>query len=326
MEYPTVRPRRLRRTAALRALFSETTLDRGDLILPLFVHEQNGSEPVTGMPGVKRHDLDGLAAEVEQAAELGLGGVLLFGIPNSKDAIGSSSRDESGIVQRALARARSEVGDQLVLIADTCLCAYTDHGHCGLLDSEGRVDNDASLEPLALTALSQALAGADMVAPSDMMDGRVAAIRQVLESAGQPNTGILSYAVKHASAFYGPFRSAAGSSPSEGDRRGYQMDPANSDEAVIEAQLDLSEGADALIVKPAMPSLDLIARVRAETLAPVSGYAVSGEYAMIESAAEAGLLDRREAVLESLLAIKRAGAGSIITYHASEAAKWLRDQ
>ena len=326
MEFPSSRPRRLRRTPALRSLFRETVLDPSDLILPVFVHERTGNEPVAGMPGVERVDLDGLAQIGEQAAEIGLGGLIIFGVAASKDPVGSSARDPQGVVQRGLQRVRSETADDLVLIADTCLCAYTDHGHCGLLDPTGEVDNDASLEPIAMTAVSQAAAGADIVAPSDMMDGRVGAIRTALDRDGFAQTAILSYAVKHASAFYGPFRQAAGSSPGEGDRRGYQMDPANSAEALREARLDVAEGADALIVKPAMPALDLIASVRAETGVPVCGYAVSGEYAMIESAAAAGLLDRREAVLESLTAIKRAGAGSIITYHASEAAQWLQDR
>lgn len=323
MEYPTSRPRRLRRTPALRALFRETALDAGDLIQPLFVHDREGRQPIAGMPGVERLDLDGLATSVLAAAEAGIGAVLLFGLPVTKDPQGSGAFDSDGIVQRALRRVRQEVGDGIVVIADTCLCAYTDHGHCGLLDESGSVDNDASLAPLAATAVSQAAAGADLVAPSDMMDGRVGAIRAELDRAGFTATGILSYAVKHASAFYGPFREAADSAPAAGDRRGYQMDPANGDEALREARLDIAEGADALIVKPALPSLDLISAVSRETGAPVSGYAVSGEYAMIESAAAAGLLDRQAAVLESLIAIRRAGAGTIITYHASEAAKWL---
>ena len=268
----------------------------------------------------------GAAAAAVTAVESGAGALLLFGIPNEKDPAGSSAFDSEGIVQRALRRVRQEVGDAIVLMADTCLCAYTDHGHCGVLDESGEVDNDASLGPLAATAVSQAAAGADLVAPSDMMDGRVGAIRAELDRAGFYQTGIVSYAVKHASAFYGPFREAADSAPTAGDRRGYQMDPANRDEALREARLDLGEGADALIVKPALPNLDLIAAVRQATGAPVSGYAVSGEYAMIEAAAAAGLIDRRQAVLESLTAIRRAGAGTIITYHASEVAKWLQNR
>ncbi len=328
MEFPIQRPRRLRRTPALRSLFRETAATPSDLVLPLFVHELQGNAAIDGMPGVERLDLDGVAKAASSAAEAGIGAVLLFGVPSGKDAIGSSAFAEDGIVQQALERVRSEVGDSLVLIADTCLCAYTDHGHCGLLAADGTVDNDSSLGPIAQTAVSQAKAGADIVAPSDMMDGRVAAIREALDDEGLTDTLIVSYAVKHASAFYGPFRAAAGSAPGAGpsDRRSYQMDPANSDEALREAFADLSEGADALIVKPALPSLDLIARVRAETAAHVWGYAVSGEYAMIESASANGSIDRRSAVLESLTAIKRAGAASIITYHAMEAAQWLRDR
>lgn len=326
MEFPIQRPRRLRRTEAMRRLFRETSLDASDLILPIFVHAAPGSAPVAGMPGVDRVDPAGAAAAAVEARDLGLGGVLIFGVPDSKDAEGSSAWDPDGPVQKALALMREQVGDELVLIADTCLCAYTDHGHCGLLADDGSVDNDASLGPIARTAVSQARAGADIVAPSDMMDGRVAAIREALDDEGFDQTAIVSYSVKHASAFYGPFRGAAGSAPAHGDRRGYQMDPANSDEAIREALLDLGEGADALIVKPAMPCLDLISRVTSETGATVWGYAVSGEYAMIESASANGSLDRRAAVLESLVAIRRAGAGSIITYHAREAAQWLRDR
>ena len=326
MAFPNSRPRRLRRTPALRALFAETTLHPGDLIAPIFVHEGSDVQPVVGMSGVSRLDFDSAAGFAEQAAEVGLGGILLFGVSSKKDAVGSSAKAADGVVQTALQRIRAEVGNQLVLMADTCLCAYMDHGHCGVLTDRGEVDNDATLPLLAATAVSQAQAGADIVAPSDMMDGRVAAIRAGLDAAGLPETAIMSYAVKHASAFYGPFRDAADSSPSQGDRRGYQMDPANSQEAIREAALDIGEGADALIVKPALPSLDLIHRVSSELGMPVSGYAVSGEYAMIESAAANGQLDRRAAVLESLTAIRRAGAGTVITYHALEAARWLQDQ
>lgn len=326
MQFPEARPRRLRRTKALRSLFRETSLEPADLILPLFVHDRPGSEAVAGMPGVERHDLEAVARIAGEAVGLGLGGVLLFGVEDAKDPEGSMASDPGGIAQRAIERVKSEAGDELVVIADTCLCAYTDHGHCGVLDAQGDVDNDASLEPIAATAVSQARAGADLVAPSDMMDGRVGAIRNALDEAGLERTGILSYAVKHASAFYGPFRAAAGSTPREGDRRGYQMDPANREEALREALMDAGEGADALIVKPAMPALDLIREVSDQTGLPVCGYAVSGEYAMIESAAAAGLLERREAILESLVAIRRAGAGTIITYHASEAATWLQNR
>ncbi|MEI7888678.1 MAG: porphobilinogen synthase [Actinomycetes bacterium] len=324
MSFPASRPRRLRRTSALRTLFRETTLAPADLIAPVFVHAGTGVEPLSGMPGVSRLDLDALAAFGAEAADAGLGGILLFGVPATKDPTGTSASADDGIVQQGLRRLRSESGTDLVLIADTCLCAYTDHGHCGVLNSAGDVDNDATLPLLAQTAVSQAAAGADIVAPSDMMDGRVGAIRSALDASGHTEMAVMSYAVKHASAFYGPFREAAGSSPQEGDRRGYQMDPANSGEALREAWLDVEEGADALIVKPAITNLDLIYQVSEECGLPVSGYAVSGEYAMIESAAAAGQLDRQGAVLESLTAIRRAGAGTIITYHALEAASWLR--
>ncbi len=316
----------MRRTEALRSLFRETNLAAHDLIAPVFVHEASGETPISGMPGVSRHDLDSVARVATEAAELGVGGLLVFGVPNSKDSEGGGAWAEDGVVQLALQRLKAEVGDRLVLIADTCLCAYTDHGHCGVLDADGSVNNDSTLPLLARTAVSQAQAGADIVAPSDMMDGRVAAIRAGLDGAGFETTAIMSYAVKHASAFYGPFREAADSAPGKGDRRGYQMDAANRDEALREALLDVEEGADALIVKPAMPALDLIRDVSAEVPIPVCGYAVSGEYAMIESAAEQGRLDRQAVVLESLTAIRRAGAKNVITYHAMEAAKWLGDQ
>ena len=326
MSFPEFRPRRLRRTAQLRDLFRETNLAPGDLIAQAFVHAGAANEPVEGMPGVDRFSLDGLARFANDAGDAGVGGLLLFGVSNRKNATGSPASAADGIVQTALDRLRGEVGDRLVLIADTCLCAYTDHGHCGVLAADGSVDNDATLPLLADAAVSQAQAGADIVAPSDMMDGRVGAIRAALDSEGHETTAVMSYAIKHASAFYGPFRSAANSSPSHGDRRGYQMDSGNREEALREARLDAAEGADALIVKPALPSLDLIRSVSENVSLPVSGYAVSGEYAMIESAAANGQLDRRAAILESLLAIRRAGAGTIITYHALEAARWLRDR
>jgi len=316
----------LRRTEALRSLFRETDLAPRDLIAPIFVHEIDGETPIEGMPGVSRLDLAGAAAFATEAAEAGVGGLLVFGVPQAKQDEGSGAWAEDGIVQEALKRLRSEVGDRLVLIADTCLCAYTAHGHCGVLNGDGNVDNDATLPLLAKAAVSQARAGADIVAPSDMMDGRVGAIRAALDDAELEGTAIMSYAVKHASAFYGPFREAADSAPGTGDRRGYQMDASNRDEALREAWLDVEEGADALIVKPAMPALDLVRDVSAEVPIPVCGYAVSGEYAMIESAAALGRLDRRAAVLESLTAIRRAGAKNVITYHAMEAAKWLSDQ
>jgi len=326
MSFPSARPRRLRRTEALRSLFRETNLAGQDLIAPLFVHTETGDKPISGMPGVSRHDLDGAARFALEAAEAGVGGLLLFGVPDAKDAQGSGAAADDGIVQTALQRLRTELGDRLVLVTDTCLCSYTDSGHCGVSDGEGNVDNDATLPLLAAAAVSQAQAGADIVAPSDMMDGRVGAIRTALDANGLTGTAIMSYAVKHASAFYGPFREAADSAPGKGDRRGYQMDAANRDEALREAWLDVEEGADALIVKPAMPALDLIRDVSSDVPIPVCGYAVSGEYAMIESAAAQGQLDRQAAVLESLTAIRRAGAKNVITYHATEASKWLGDR
>ncbi len=326
MSFPSARPRRLRRTEALRSLFRETNLAPQDLIAPIFVHGGSGEIPIAGMPGVSRLDLDSADRFADEAVSAGVGGLLVFGVTDSKDAEGSGAWADDGIVQQALRRLRDEFGDRLVLIADTCLCAYTDHGHCGVVSSDGHVDNDATLPLLTKTAVSQAAAGADIIAPSDMMDGRVGAIRAGLDTNGLSYAAIMSYAVKHASAFYGPFREAADSAPGKGDRRGYQMDAANAQEALREAWLDVEEGADALIVKPAMPALDLIRDVSAEVPIPVCGYAVSGEYAMIESAAEQGRLDRQAAVLESLTAIRRAGAKNVITYHATEAAKWLSDR
>jgi porphobilinogen synthase len=273
------------------------------------------------MPGIERLSISALVEEAGEVADAGVPAVLLFGIPARKDEIGSGAYDDEGIAQLAI-RALKEAHPELVVIADTCLCEYTSHGHCGLL-RDGRVDNDLSLELVAKTAVSQALAGADAVAPSDMMDGRVAAIREQLDHRGRTQTPIVSYAVKYASAFYGPFRDAAGSTPSAGDRRGYQMDPANVLEALREAQLDLDEGADMLIVKPALPYLDVVRRVKDETGAPLAAYHVSGEYSMLKAAAANGWLDERAAALETLTAIRRAGADVIVTYYAKEAAGWL---
>jgi porphobilinogen synthase len=324
MAFPQTRPRRLRRTAPLRGLVRETELHAGRLVLPLFVADGlEGSEPIAAMPGVSRH---GISAAVEQAAAAhshGLPAVLLFGIPASKDSEGSGAWDDEGIVQlttRAIKRAVPE----LLVICDLCLCEYTEHGHCGVLREDGAVDNDATLELLGRTAVSQARAGADIVAPSDMMDGRVGAIRAELDADGLADTAILSYAAKFASAFYGPFREAAGSTPAFGDRRGYQMDPANADEAVREALLDVEEGADVVMVKPAGPCLDVIRAVKQATRLPLAAYQVSGEYAMIKAAAAAGALDERAAVLESLTAIRRAGADFVISYFAIDVARWLR--
>ncbi len=324
MAFPATRLRRLRRTPPLRDLVRETRLDPGDLVLPLFVEEGLGAAtPVAAMPGVARHPLAGLVGEAGEAQELGLPAVLLFGIPAQKDEQGSGAWDEDGVVQEAT-RALKAAHPGLLVIADLCLCEYTSHGHCGLLRDDGAVDNDATLELLARTAVSQARAGADVIAPSDMMDGRVGAIRAALDDEGFADVPILAYSAKFASAFYGPFREAAGSPPAFGDRRGYQLDPANGREAVREALLDVEEGADIVMVKPALPYLDVIRRIAEASALPVAAYNVSGEYAMVKAAARDGLLDERAAVLEALTSIRRAGADIIISYHAKDAARWLR--
>jgi len=320
-----MRPRRLRRTAALRALVQETRPQPGMLVAPLFVRPGSGvREPIASMPGVARLSPDVAADEAARLAERGVGGVILFGLPETKDAIGSGASAEDGIVQEALRRIRA-LELPLVTIADTCLCEYTDHGHCGPLAADGSVDNDAALVRLAETAVSQARTGADIVAPSAMMDGQVAAIRAALDAAGFEQTAIMAYAAKHASAFYGPFREAADSAPAFGDRRGYQMDPANGREAVREMALDVAEGADILLVKPALPALDLIAAAHARFDLPIAAYQVSGEYAMLVAAAERGWLDGRRAMTEAITAIVRAGAGIVITYAAADLATWLRE-
>lgn len=320
--FPNSRPRRLRRSPALRALVRETRLSPEQLVLPFFVRGGRGvRKPVEAMPGVAQLSVDELLRDAAAAAAAGVGGVLLFGIPDTKDATGSSAWDDAGPVQSAVRALEREL-PQLVVITDVCMCEYTDHGHCGIL-RDGDVDNDATLELLSKEAVSHADAGAHLVAPSDMMDGRVGAIRRALDHAGHPDVGILSYAAKYASVFYGPFREAAESAPREGDRRGYQMDPANSDEALREVRLDIEEGADAVMVKPAGPYLDIIRRVKDDTGYPVAAYQVSGEYAMIRAAAERGWLDGERAMMESLLGIRRAGADFIITYFATEAAQRL---
>ena len=322
MAFPDQRPRRLRRTPALRDLVAETALAPGDLIYPLFVEEGlSGRRPIEAMPGVDRVGLDELAREAEVAAALGLGGLLLFGIPERKDLKGSGAYDDRGIVQRAIGELKRAVPELLVM-ADVCLCEYTSHGHCGVLDG-AEVDNDATLPLIARTARSLAQAGADIVAPSDMMDGRVGAIRHELDKAGLTQMPIASYAVKYASAFYGPFRDAADSTPAFGDRRGYQMDPRNAEEALREARTDLAEGADLLIVKPAVPYLDILHRVKADTGVHTMAYHVSGEYSMLKAAAHAGFLDEQAAVMETLIGLRRGGADSIITYSARDAAAWL---
>jgi porphobilinogen synthase len=317
--YPVTRLRRLRRSDRLRALVRETRLDLDDFILPLFVGpatQQNADLPALG-----RHSVEDLVAEAEEVSRLGVRAVLLFGIPEEKDAEGSGAWDEDGIVQRAL-RALREAAPGLVLLTDVCLCEYTSHGHCGVLEGD-EVDNDATLELLARTAVSHVEAGADAVCPSDMMDGRIGAVRAALDESGFEETPIVSYAAKYASAFYGPFREAADSAPAFGDRRGYQMDPANVREALRECELDVREGADVLIVKPALPNLDVIRAVRERFDLPVGAYNVSGEYAMLKAAAARGWLDERQAALESQTAIVRAGADLVVSYWTKELATWL---
>jgi porphobilinogen synthase len=323
MSYPTTRMRRLRRSETLRRLVRETRLSRDDLILPLFVVEGSGvREPVASMPGVFRHSVDALVAEVKRVRDAGIPAVILFGIPDAKDARGSGADAADGIVQRAVESIKAAEPD-LCVMTDVCLCEYTDHGHCGIV-ANGDVDNDPSVERLAMTALSHARAGADIVAPSDMMDGRVAAIRAALDAHDFPGVAILSYAAKFASAYYGPFREAAESTPQFGDRRGYQMDPPNRREALREMRLDLEEGADALMVKPALPYLDLLAEARREFDLPLAAYQVSGEYAVIKAAAERSWIDGDRAMDESLIAVKRAGADWIVTYAAIEVASRLK--
>ncbi|HET7904747.1 MAG TPA: porphobilinogen synthase [Candidatus Eisenbacteria bacterium] len=322
MTFPTTRLRRFRATPALRALVRETTLGPGDLVAPLFVcHGKGVRRPIASMPGHAQLSVDEAVTEARELAALGVGGVILFGIPETKDAAGSEGYAATGIVPTAL-RAMKEAGLELVLWADVCLCEYTDHGHCGVLRGD-RVDNDATLPLLAKASVAYAKAGADIVAPSDMMDGRVGAIRRALDDAGLAETPIVSYAAKYASAFYGPFREAAESAPQFGDRRGYQMDPANGDEALREVALDLEEGADMVMVKPALPYLDIIRRVKDRFGVPVAAYNVSGEYSMLKAAAERGWLDGPRAALESLTSIRRAGADVILTYHAKEIAPLL---
>jgi len=314
--------RRLRRTAALRRLVQETHLVPSQLVWPLFVTHGNGvRQPVNAMPGVAQVSVDELVKDAERAARLGLGGIVLFGIPAAKDGTGSEAYDEQGIVQQAIRAVKHAVPDLLV-IGDVCLCEYTDHGHCGVM-RDGEVDNDSSVYLLGKVAVTQARAGVDLVAPSDMMDGRVAGIRKALDAAGFAHLPIMSYAAKLASAFYGPFREAAGSTPQFGDRQSYQMAVANGDEAMREIRLDLEEGADIVMVKPAGPCLDLIRRAREEFGSPLAAYQVSGEYAMIKAAAERGMLDETRAMWESLTAIRRAGADIILTYFAPVAAEQL---
>jgi porphobilinogen synthase len=320
--FPVTRLRRLRRTPALRSLVRETKLDLSDFVYPMFVCPGEGvEEPLEGLPGIARRSVDRLCDEAEELAALGIQAVLLFGIPEEKDEAASGAYDEDGIVQRALRALAAQV-PELVLVTDVCLCEYTSHGHCGVVQ-DGEVLNDVTLELLARTAVSHVEAGAHAVAPSDMMDGRVGAIRGQLDSEGYENAAVIAYSAKFASAFYGPFREVAESAPSFGDRRSYQMDPPNLREALRECALDVEEGADVIMVKPALPYLDVIAAARARFDLPIAAYNVSGEYAMLKAAAAAGWLDERQAALEALVAVKRAGADIIFTYWAKEAAGWL---
>src|SRR6184192_2478708 len=320
--FPNYRARRLRRTAALRNLVRETHLAPSQLVLPVFVRDgKNLRRPVDSMPGVNQTSVDEMLRDAEAAAKAKVGGVILFGVPETKDAVGSSAWDENAAVQKGVQALKKEIPD-LVVITDVCMCEYTDHGHCGVLKN-GEVDNDATLKLLSRAALSHAAAGADIVAPSDMMDGRVKAIRCALDENDFSAVSILSYAAKYASAYYGPFREAAELAPKSGDRRGYQMDPGNADEALREVRADIEEGADAVMVKPAGPYLDVITRVKAETGYPVAAYQVSGEYAMICAAADRGWIDKERVMMESLLGIRRAGADFIVTYFAVEAAHKL---
>jgi porphobilinogen synthase len=335
VSFPVTRLRRLRRTEPLRDLVRETDLTADHLVQPMFITAGEGvRDPIETMPGMERLSISEAVAEVTEIAAAGVRAVLLFGIPATKDEVGSEAYDDEGVIQMAV-RALKEAHPEIVVITDVCLCEYTSHGHCGVLredphprtqsggDAEMVVDNDLTVELLAKTAISHAASGADAVAPSDMMDGRVGAIRAQLDEEGHSSVPIVAYSAKYASAFYGPFREAAGSAPEFGDRRGYQMNPANADEAVREAKLDLEEGADVVMVKPALPYLDVIRRVKDRTEMPVAAYNVSGEYAMIKAAAAAGHLDERAAVLEALTGIRRAGADIVITYHAKDVCGWL---
>jgi porphobilinogen synthase len=321
--YPSYRGRRLRRTPGLRRAFAETSLQPAHLIAPLFVKESVADPvPIPSMPGHYQHTLDSLVKEARELAERGTAGVLLFGIPARKDEVGSEAYNDSGIVQRGLRALKDELGDDGVVIADLCMCEYTDHGHCGIVHDEV-VDNDATLEAYQRIAVSQAAAGADLVAPSGMMDGQVGAVRTALDDAGFSDTAIFAYAAKYASSFYGPFREAAEGAPRFGDRRGYQQDPSNHLEALREVELDIREGADAVMVKPAIGYLDVVRAVKERFGYPTAAYNVSGEYSMLMAAAERGWIDERDATLETLLSVRRAGADLVVTYHAKKAGEWL---
>lgn len=325
MKFPSYRPRRMRRTESLRRLARETTLSLDSLLMPYFVIERGeGKEAIEAMPGQSRWGPEALLQELEEIQDLGLKAILLFGVPAEKDEEGSSAFDPHGVIQESLRKIKKQFPDLLV-ITDVCLCAYTNHGHCGLLNEKGEVENDTSLEILQKIAVSHAQAGADLVAPSDMMDGRIAAIREALDRQGFKSLPIMSYAAKYASAFYGPFREASHSTPEFGDRKGYQMDPANRDEALREIQMDIEEGADLVMVKPALAYLDVLREAKTRFAFPLAAYNVSGEYAMVKAASQAGWVDEKKIVVEILTAIRRAGAQVILTYHAREVAQWVRE-
>jgi len=321
--FPAYRPRRLRKTGALRRAFAETSLAPADLVAPLFLKESL-VEPVAieSMPGQRQHTLESLVKEARELLARGVAGFLLFGVPEEKDAVGTQAWDREGIVQRGLRALKDEIGDEAIVIADLCLCEYTEHGHCGILAGD-RIDNDRTIEAYGDVAVSQAEAGADIVAPSGMMDGQVATIREALDASGFRDTAIVAYAAKYASSFYGPFRTAAEGAPRFGDRRSYQQDPRNAAEGVREAALDIAEGADAVMVKPALAYLDVLRAVKDKFGYPTAAYNVSGEYSMLLAAAERGWIDERQAVLETLTGIRRAGADLVISYHAKRAAEWL---
>lgn len=321
--FPKKRMRRLRRTEKIRAMVKETTISKDDLIYPIFIKKgMEGREAIEAMPDQFRLGLDEVRDEALEIVSLGIPAVILFGIPQKKDAAGSQAYNPGGVIQRAIGEIKDEVGDDLVVITDVCLCEYTDHGHCGVVEDE-KILNDPTLELLTKEASSHARAGADIVAPSDMMDGRVGAIREALDKEGFEDTIIMSYAAKYASSFYGPFREAADATPSFGDRMSYQMDPANANEAIQEVYLDIEEGADIVMVKPALSYLDLIYRVKQEFALPTAAYNVSGEYAMVKAAAKKGYIDEERVVMEIMTSIKRAGADLILTYHAKDVARWL---
>ena len=325
MDFPSYRPRRMRANETVRSFIRETTLDASDFIYPLFVKPGKGcKDPISSMPDVYQYTLDMLPAEIDELKECGVNAVILFGLPSHKDERGSEAYDDHGIVQEAI-RAIKKHDPNYYVITDVCLCEYTSHGHCGLLDENGYVMNDPTNELLAKEAVSHVRAGADMVAPSDMMDGHIAALREALDAAGFINTPIMAYSAKYASGYYGPFRDAADSAPSFGDRRAYQMDTANSDEALREVEMDIAEGADMVMVKPALAYLDVMQRVHDTFAFPLVAYNVSGEYAMVKAAAANGWIDERRIVLETLTSMKRAGADMIITYHAKDAARWLAE-